>query len=356
MKRINNKKARKRYKPPTMDDVAELAGVARSTVSNAINDTAPVSKEVKERIFKVIEELQYKPNNLARGLRSNRTQLIGLIIPDINNPFYSEISKGIEKYMNQKGFSVVLCNTDYDLAQEKKYLDKLIQVNVDGLIFITGEQDLNLIAEIHEKSNTRIVFTDRSNSFNNDIPIITIDHKKAMKDMTKYLIELGHKNIAYISEPTSMKTLRDRLEGYKEAFRETGISINNSLILIESVLQTNKIKRGYEITSNFLAQSPLIPTAIITTSDLLAIGAIKAIREKGYRVPDDMSVTGFDDIETASYICPGLTTIKQPLSKMGTLSAKVLVELINGNPVEEKQIILEHQLIARESTCRVKQK
>jgi LacI family transcriptional regulator len=334
-------------------DVAELADVSITTVSHVINQTRYVSDELTERVKKAMEELDYHPNSLARGLRSGKTKTIGLVIPDISNQFFAEISRKIEDKGFEHGYSVILCNTDDDPQKEKSYIDVLIDKKVEGIIFISAGAESNNLEKTIE-FNIPIVVVDRDiKEINSDI--VLVDNSIGGFEATRYLIGLGHRRIACIAGPSPITPSAQRIAGYKRALQEAGIPVDTSLIIPGDFRYESGDKAMRELLS-----LPQPPTAVFACNDMMALGAIQAVNNQGMKIPDDISVIGFDNIPFSQTVYPTLTTIAQPLLEMADLAIDLLIDKIkilrqrnrvSGEKLGYKRIVLETKLIKRNS-CR----
>ncbi len=330
----------------TMKDIAKAVGVHPSTVSRVINGNPNISEKTAKKVFSTIEDLNYTPNALARSLKTKKIETLGMLIPDIANPFFAGLARGVEDTANQYGYNVILCNTDDQFEKEKTYLRLLEERRVDGLILATAKIRDKSIIEL-EKSRFPYILLSR-NIRDLQENSISIDDIAGGYLATKYLIGLGHRNIGHIGGPYNTMAALDRIKGYKKALLQYGIPFNRCYIGEGDF----KIKGGYQVMNQFLKlQNP--PTAVFTANDLLAVGAIEAIREHGYNVPDDISIIGFDDIRLASFLSPPLTTIRQPMLEMGSLAIIKLMERIEHQRVHQN-ILIKPELIVRKS-CRSQQ-
>jgi len=332
-------------------DVADRAGVSITTVSHVINQTRYVSEELIERVNKAMEELDYHPNSLARSLRSGKTKTIGLVIPDISNQFFAEISRKIEDKGFEHGYSVILCNTDDDPNKEKSYIDVLIAKQVDGIVFISaGEISDNLKKTI--TLNVPIVIADRDiKDIQSDI--VLVNNFLGGYEATQYLIGLGHKRIGCISGPSPVTPSAQRLQGFEQAMREAGLPIDPSLIVSGDF----RYQSG-ESAMQKLLDNPQPPTAVFAFNDMMALGAIRAIYNKNLKVPSDISLIGFDDIPLSQAIFPTLTTMAQPIQEMASLVVDLLIEKIQlyerhfqtqKEKPEYKRVLMKAKLIERDS-------
>jgi len=332
-------------------DVAEKADVSITTVSHVINKTRYVSKELTERVKKAMEELDYQPNSLARGLRSGKTRTIGLIIPDISNQYFAEISRKVEDNGFVHGYSVILCNSDDDYLKERNYLDVLIAKQVDGIVFISaGENSENL--EKAQSSHIPTVVVDRDiKNINSDV--VMVDNRRGGYIATEYLVSLGHRKIACITGPSLTNPSAERIEGYKQALSNGGIKINQNYIRVGDYRFTSGEKAMREL---LMLEQP--PTAVFTCNDMMALGAYRAINDIGLKIPDDISIIGFDNIPFSQAVYPNLTTIQQPIQKIAQLVIEMLIEKIKlknrrseerSEKPEYNRIYLDTELIIRNS-------
>lgn len=320
-----------------------MAGVSKATVSRVINGSKPVSQEIKERVMKVIEETNFQPSSLARSLSKQETRLIGVIIPDVSNPVFSKIIHGVEKEANRSNYNILLCNSRYDETQEIKYLDILKEKEVDGLIF-HGFHSSDKIDERLSSFEKPIVSVGNESKIGK-YPVVLIDNEQAAFEMTEYLIGKGHRNIAMIHGPIDDPYAGyQRIKGYQKAIEVNNIDYNNEYMEPGHY----KFQDGYEGIKRLLERKPDI-TAVFCANDEMAIGAIKGIVDMGLRVPQDIAVAGFDDIDIAKVFIPSLTTVHQPFEKKGESAMKAVLSLLKCEEVEMK-IFHEHQIIKREST------
>ena len=334
-------------KNATMQDVADLAKVSKTTVSHILNETRPVSEEKRQRVLNAMKELGYHPNILARSLRKNETGTIGLIVPNSANPFYAEVSRGVESLSFDEGYNVILCNSDRNLEKEIAYTKLLINKRVDGILFVgawVGEQTQHL-HDIHEQG-IPLAVVDRF------VPDIDIDSVRTDNHLggwlaTSHLIGLGHKRISCIGGTPEFTPNAERIIGYQKAMRDAGIPIDDNLIV-----RTNfQFEGGHSAAQQLLSRDNR-PTAIFACNDLMAIGAMRAASDLGLRIPEDISIVGFDDIQMAQHTCPQLTTISQPMVEMGKLATEMLLERIGNANTVQRIRILEPKLIVRQSTTK----
>jgi LacI family transcriptional regulator len=334
-------------KSTTMQDVADLAKVSKTTVSHVINETRPVSEEKRQRVLSAMKELDYHPNILARGLRRNETTMIGLIVPNNANPFYAEVSKGVESVCFDKGFNVILCNSDRDIEKELRYTDLLTKKRVDGILFVgtwIGENTDHIENTIQQ--NIPIVVVDRFVP-NLDIDLVVTNNVLGGWLATSHLYGLGHKKIACIAGTPQFTPNAERIQGYEKALVEAKIPINPDLIIRSNF----QFEGGYKAAQQLLSQENR-PTAIFACNDLMAIGAMRAAIDLGYRIPEDLSIIGYDDVQMTKYTNPQLTTISQPMFEMGNRAAEMLIERIHELEIPTRKKILEPNLVVRGSTAK----
>ena len=335
----------------TIKDVAERAGVSTTTVSHVINQTRYVSEELTQRVHSAMEELDYQPNLLASSLRSGESKIIGLIIPDISNQFFSDISRKIEDNVLRHGYSVIMCNTDDDIDKEKRYIDILIAKQVDGIVFISAGDETKSLRKSIEK-RIPIVVADRDIE-NQKVNTVIVDNFIGGYEATKYLMSLGHRRIGFISGPSEISPSYERYEGYKKALLESNLIADPSLF----VQGDFRYQGGERAMKKLLALKPT-PTAVFACNDMMAIGAIRTAYNQNLNVPDDISIIGFDNIPLSKATFPALTTMAQPTEEMAFQIIEILVELINylGNREKReienfdyRKVILKTDLIVRDS-------
>jgi len=327
-----------------MRDVAERAGVSVTTVSHVINGTRHVSDELRNRVLEAMQALAYQPNALARSLRRNESCTIGMILPDAMNPYFAEIARSIEDTSFSEDYSVIICNSDGNLAKELNYINVLMEKRVDGIIFVAAGMSAEHIRMLQDK-RMPVVVVDR------DSPGVMVDSVQINNAAggwlaTSHLIELGHTHIACIAGPSDVTPSGERVDGYRRALHEAGLPI-----LAENIVRGDfHAASGYQITKELLARDKR-PTAIFACNDLMAIGALSAAKAMGFRVPEDISVVGFDDIYLAAYSNPPLTTVRQPKYEMGQLATKLLLERIQDPDLPPRTPLLDTELMIRASTC-----
>ncbi|QUJ69661.1 substrate-binding domain-containing protein (plasmid) [Photobacterium sp. GJ3] len=327
----------------TMKDIARLAGVSTSTVSHVINKSRFVSEEIAARVNRAAKELNYAPSALARSLKVNRTQTIGMLVTTSTNPFFGEVVKGVERSCYQKGYNLILCNTEGDNERMKASIDTLLQKRVDGLLLMCSTLE-----------GERIEVFDRYP----DIPVVVMDWgpmsfaSDKIQDNSyqggylaaQYLIQSGHREIGCITGPLVRHQAQIRYEGYKRAMNEAGLPIQPDWI-VESDFECDG---GYRAFQQICASGSL-PTALFVCNDMMAMGVIHAAYEQGIRIPDDLSIIGYDDIHIAKFMTPSLTTIHQPKYRLGQAAVETLLKRINKEITDTQVVQLEPTLVKRQS-------
>jgi DNA-binding LacI/PurR family transcriptional regulator len=352
----------------SIKDVAQLAGVSTATVSHVINQTRFVREETRQKVVEAIEELNYYPSAIARGLATNATQTIGLIVSDITNPFFTALARGVEDELTRYGYHTIFCNTDEDANREDEYLRLLFARQIDGLLMApTGvaSERLSYMAE----ADVPIVLLDRSTP-GLDAPLVEVDNEDGGYQATRYLLELGHRRIGVLRGLETISTQVVRVNGYRRALIEAGLPVDEALIVrADPHYHSNQVDpvlngagtpptflTNLQMTPNaFTALQQLFdlpdrPTAIFITNNQMTLGALHALKQRGLDCPADISVICFDDHDWAPLFSPPLTVIRQPTYHLGKTAAALLIEMINKKPVQPPAP-LPVELIIRES-CR----
>ena len=329
----------------TMKDVADLAGVSKTTVSHVINETRFVEVSTRSKVLQAMKELGYYPNTVARSLRSGETKTIGMIVPDSTNLFFADIARRIENYGYENGYSVILCNSDNNIDKQQNYINTLISKQVDGVIFISSGESREDLQRLSE-SEIPIVVADRIVPLNL-ADVVLINNEEAGYIATKYLIDLGHRRIACITGSSELNPSMRRVEGYRRALSE-----NEIVVPEEYIVQGDFQFQSGEMMMTKLMNLPQRPTAVFVLNDMMAIGAVSAARRLGVGVPDDVSIVGFDDIALASLLYPPLTTMAQPTEEIARVAVELLIQKIAHQDVdhENKKYVLNARLIVRDST------
>jgi LacI family repressor for deo operon, udp, cdd, tsx, nupC, and nupG len=325
-----------------IQQVAQKAGVSVATVSRVFNNVISVSPKTRIKVENAIKELNYEPSMLGRNLRNSESRLLLVLIPRISNPFYTEIINGIENIAIVNNYNILLCETDSNPQRENIYFNMVKNKLADGIISMdptVNMQKLNELAENHS-----IILCSEYEE-GGSIPYVTINNELAAYHAVKHLIKIGNKKIALINSDEKFLYARQRRNGYERALKEFDLPIRNEWIYNTEQLD---FENGVH-AMRMLLQLKEKPSAVFAVSDTLAIGALKEINVSGFlKVPDDIAIVGFDKISFSNMTNPTLTTIAQPMYKMGCTAANMLINSIKGNRVES--IVLEHELVIREST------
>jgi LacI family transcriptional regulator len=342
----------------TRKDVAKKAGVSTAVVSYVINNgPRPTSMEARERVMAAIADLGYRANNVARSLTSNTSRIIGLLIPDSANAFFSEVAQGVEDTAFARGYRVIFCNTHGDRERLAEYIDALISQMVDGVIMITTPLSDHQLSVL-EQYEIPVVLVDpekkKSEKINHPVGLVTVDGIEGGRLAANNFLENGHKEIAIITDSLDVSPSADRVEGFLEALSKAGIQA-------KVVLTTgDKSMDGYKATEQLLTSSNP-PTAIFALNDMLAIGVIRCANDKKVQIPEELNVIGYDDILFSSFITPRLTTVHQPKYQMGEVATKLLLNRIDSQKQPSKNnadfensdsILMNVDLVIRETTKR----
>ncbi|WP_162047811.1 substrate-binding domain-containing protein [Vibrio taketomensis] len=327
----------------TMKDIAKLAGVSTSTVSHVINQSRYVSEEISERVNRAAQVLNYSPSALARSLKMNRTKTLGMLLTTSDNPFYGEVVKGVERCCYQKGYNLILCNTEGDNQRMKASIHTLLQKRVDGMILMCSSLEGERIDEFEKYPDVPVVVMDWG-------PMLFASDKIQDNSLqggymaVKYLIDCGHKKIGCITGPLNRHQAQMRYEGFKRAMRESDLLLNSDWI-VESNFECDG---GYQAFNQMYGKGEL-PSALFVCNDMMAIGVLNAAYEKGLKVPDDFSIIGYDDIHMAQYMTPPLTTIHQPKYRLGQAAVETLLAKLEQTEQDHQVVQLEPTLVTRAS-------
>ncbi len=322
-------------------DVAKRANVSTATVSRVLANNYPVSKKTRKKVLKAVKELDYHPNVSARSLRKKETKTIVVLLNDFSNPYFSEIVKGIEDVAIDKGYYILIGTTENLVEREKNYINLLKQQGADGVIFLTTLSKPSIYRDLAKEKP--VIFAS-ANLGHVNIPTVSVDYINSAKKIVQHLINLGHEDIGIITGHLQSNISMNRLEGYKNALRQNNIRINEELIIEGDF----KIEGGYRATIKLLKMKKR-PSAIFASNDEMAVGAIRAVKSMGIKVPNDIAIAGFDNIPLASLVEPKITTIHQPRFDIGKISMQLMVDILNGRKVDKYEIILEDKLVIRES-------
>lgn len=326
----------------TIYDVAREANVSMATVSRVVNANQNVKPATRKKVLKVIEELGYRPNAVARGLASKKTTTVGVIIPDISNSTYAELARGIEDIATMYRYNIILSNSDQNQNKELQLLETMLGKQVDGIVFMSDVISAELLYEM-ERSPTPIVLAgsiDESAA----IASVNIDYYGAAYEAVKKFIDNGHKKIAFVSGPlTSMINKEYKLKAYKEALADAGIDFDENLV----VECNNSYDEGIESVQTL---APFEPTAYFVSNDEMSIGVIHGLEEQGKKIPSDAEVISYENSKLARMARPMLTSVAFPLYDIGAVSMRLLTKYMNNEEIEEKQVILPYRIEERQST------
>jgi LacI family transcriptional regulator len=328
----------------TIRDVARLAGVSVATVSRVLNQNGYVNKETEQKVRRAIEQLRYEPNAVARGLAGKQTGTIALILPDITNPFFPEMARGVEDAAQAQGYTVILCNSDDQGQKEKSYIEMLRKKYIDGIIFASntlGHEDV----EQMRSNNIPLVVLDRAPT-RQLCSVIRSQNYEGAKLAVRHLLDVGCRKIAHIYGPQELITAKKRLLGYEETVMH--FPWYTPSLMVPGHF---RVDGGFDAVKELLKRHPDVD-GIFCGNDLMAVGALKALYQLGVRVPEDVALIGFDGIGLTELTQPELSTVAQPIYEMGVLAAKVLMETIETGVMEPRLYELEVTLVARESTKR----
>ena len=328
----------------TIKDIARMADVAESTVSRALNDKAGVGRETKLKILKIAKENNYRPNQLARGLAAKKTNMIAVILAEMDSLSNIETVKSIEKAAEKKGYQIILCNTNNQEEKEKSYLSLLESNQVDGAIFIGGKLVGSHLLRASFSQENSIVLVNRLAEENFFTSVLT-DYKKGIYKAVGHLIEENFTKIALICGDSNDLIEAEKISGYKNALNDAGLEVNNDLIFSTAADR----QAGYNVFLEII-EGDVIPDAFISTRELTTIGLVEAVKMGGYFIPEDFAVVGYGDNILSSVIDPPLTVLSEPVEKLGRYSFEFLLKLINQE-IDSQQIkVLTPELIIRESS------
>lgn len=328
----------------TMKQVAERAGVSISTVSHVINNTRVVSNDVRQRVLGIIDEMHYIPSAVARSLKNDKTHTIGVLVPNSSNPYFAELIRWIEEAAFQRSYNIILCNAHGSDHKHAAYLRLLMEKRIDGLVLIASGADDDQDLLLHNPS-VPIVQLERA------LPglyadLILAGEEEGAHQATRHLIELGHRAIACVAGPPALPRTRERVGGFLRAMRDAGLPVSEEGIVHEAFTSAG----GYTAFERLLAHERR-PSAVFVTSDLMALGGLCAASRAGVRVPGQLSVVGYDDIDGAGYASPPLTTVAPPKRDMARLAIEQLIGRIKGSEEPLRNTALSSQLVVRASSA-----
>ncbi|SDC35012.1 transcriptional regulator, LacI family [Melghirimyces thermohalophilus] len=328
----------------TIYDVAREAGVSMATVSRVVNGNPNVKPVTRKKVLDTIRRMGYRPNAVARGLASKKTTTVGVVIPDISNAFFAELTRGIEDIATMYHYNIILCNSDLKKEKELQLTEALLEKQVDGLLFLGGE-----VTEEHREvfsgSHVPIVLAATQDQ-REERPSVITDQVGSAQEATEVLIREGHERIGFLGGPLTDPIIGyPRYQGYRQALEEAGRALDESQIRLGNY----RYDSGYELAMELL-KGDAAPTALFGVNDEMAVGAIHAVQDLGKRVPEDVSVIGFDNVPLATQVRPLLSTVAVPMYDIGAVAMRLLTKYMNDETVEQNQVVLQNQLQLRDST------
>ena len=334
----------------TIADIAEKAGVSKATVSRVLNNRPEgVGAETRLRIQKILTETGFQPSGLARGLATGKSLTVGLIIPNITNPYFPMLVRGVEDALNQSGYSLLLCNSNGDIVKEKNYVRVLMEKGVDGVILDSSEPDCDCQVELLEQKGIPFVLLDRLVEGSVKRFGVVVDNRQGARLAAEHLSSREACSLFFLNGPAELSQSMLRRAGVEDVWREKGLLADSLRVLSGDY----SVDSGYRLTREILDQtvSGSLPfNALFACNDLMAVGALRALKEKGISVPAQVEVIGFDDIELAHLVEPPLSTVSQPALEMGARSAELLLKLINGKMPRPKTQVMMPTLVLRGTT------
>lgn len=340
---------RKKPRKPTMVDVAAKAGVTIGTVSHVINKTAPISGETTERVLEAIRELGYKPNSIARALRTQKSNVIGLLLPDVTNDFYAPVLSSFIDSAYTDGYTVLVVSYQYSGEREAVEMERLADKNVDGILLFNGFDDLELLRRMKAEGMPVVVADRRVEGI--DLPTVEFDNIATASEVVGLMCRKGYRKIGFLSESIRLKNLKDRYEGYIKGLTGNGLPVRQEFIYISEDMEMNNLEKGYSHMKQVLESTgpENLPDAIFATTDLLGIGAARAFREAGFRIPEEIGIVGFDNISFTDFVEPKLTTVDQDKVLMGRIAWEIMKEALDGEGNEVRHAVLPQRIILKGS-------
>ena len=326
----------------TMADVAREAGVSLMTVSRVINNKGEVSPTTRQRVLEVIERLGYRPSSIARGLVTQRTGTLGLVVPDVANPFFADVARGAEHVAYAEGYNVFLCNTDEDPGREVAVLQSLEEKCVDGVVLCSSRLDDDELGALLDRHPAVVLVNRRWEG--GSVGTVLIDDEAGGRMATQHLLRSGHRAVGFLAGPPTSHSGRQRARGYRAALAAADLPYNPAWVCHCSPM----VEGGQETARELLTAHPEL-TALFCYNDLVAVGALQACADLGRRVPDDLAIVGYDDIPLAALVTPPLTTCRVPRYELGAQAMRLLLDRIGGCPDERNQVMLQPELILRAS-------
>lgn len=331
---------------PSIREVAERAGVSLGTVSNVLNRPEVVAEATRQRVQEAIEQLGFVRNGSAHQLRAGRSHHLGLVVLDVTNPFFTEVARGVEDAANEAGYVVILCNSDNSLEKEGRYLHVLHEQRTAGILITPVQNDVTYLQRLRQQ-DIAIVLLDRP-SRSSDLCSVAIDDALGGELAVRHLLELGHRRITFVSGPLSIRQYAERRHGARRAIKKAGLDPNE--VMRDLLIAAQNASSGERCVETLLAH-PLQSTAIFCANDLLALGVMRGLRQRNIKIPDEIALVGYDDVEFASMLSPALTSIRQPKYQLGKAAAELLLhEISETEQHQHAQVMYQPELIIRAST------
>ena len=328
----------------TIKDVANEAGVSVATVSRTLSGVDRVSPGVRERVVAAVEGLSYRPNAVARSLRARNTRTLGLVIPNVRNPFFTQMARAVEDAARERGYSLVFGNTDEDPAREAEYLNVLLEKRVDGLIVSPARATSPHLEEM-VRDGVPVVFLDRFVQ-GIEAPVVRADGRRAVDDLVEHLVGFGHEKLAIISGPPETVPGRERLDAFLNGAEARNVPVSRERVKVGDFRRES----GFKAMRELLEQDEP-PTAVFAANNLMALGALQSLKQAGLRAPERVSFASFDDVSWFELVEPSVTAVSQPVAELGSAAAEMLPVLVEGG--EAESVILEAELVMRGSCGRV---
>ncbi|MDD5468784.1 MAG: LacI family DNA-binding transcriptional regulator [Anaerolineales bacterium] len=327
----------------TIKDVAKHAGVSPATAARVVGGYGYVAEETRRKVQEAVRVLGYRPNTIARSMVTKSTRTIGVVITDITNPFFAQLVRSIEEVAWQRGYTLILANTDEDSQREQAVLNALLEKRVDAFILVPASSQS--LPHLHDlvRQEAPVVLVDRAVE-GLAVDMVMVDNEAGAYQAVRHLIDLGHRRIGIVLDKLDITTNKERLKGYRRALQESGLSAE--AVPIQSCHYTSQ--SAYQVVNRMLGE-PGQPTALFTANNFMTIGALKAVQEAGLRVPEDIALVGFDDLEWTQLNAPQLTIVAQPVTQMGEIAAQIIISRLQGGSAPPMEIRLKTTFIVRTS-------
>lgn len=336
----------------TIFDVAKEAGVSKSTVSRVLNHEAGVRENTRKAVEAAIRKLNYSPSYFARGIRTGRTRTIAMLVPEYTNVFYNELFRGVEDVALKHGYMVFVCNTERHSNSEQEYIEELLRRNIDGIIYNTYSMDKQMLSYLRKLSRKLpFVFMDKVFDFEKEkeASYVVTDGFSSTRNAVHYLNERGKRRIGYIRNIEGIHVTEERYEGYLAGLSDCGLEFQEKYICrLFPTEEIDYIKRGHDAADYYAGQADR-PDAVLAAIDMLAIGCVQQLRRRKVKVPEEINVIGYDNISLSELMEPPLTTIRQPIRKLGQTAAEIIIAKINGEQVADR-VTYDGELVLRETT------